>query len=448
MASALFDVNADGGNQGFQATNAQVLTLRLRQQPPIGVNTLLFQVFDPAGFNPLLGIAANPPRASKSAPTLTIVGATAGQAVSPVSVDGSVNVTLPGTGSHSWIVRCVVNGGMKTLPSGDQVVDPTLIVERGIWIPTVLGARKVVCTETRQFSDGGWADALTDLPDFIVADHTIPLIKLPLAAAAPSIVGAAVNGNFLELPLSTFRGVGLTLGTDGKLAPRARMRKLTMVDLFITGGLTSGTIGAYGWNLLGAGTPAISQPSHTGLGSRNKLTLTTSAGLTDRSVLCLGTSESKSLVVPGDVAILQMITTFAGALTNKRFFFGIHDDFSQIPSAATSCLGFWFDSAVGGNWLLLARDGSVGVPVNTGVAVASDTGELITMLKNSSTSFSFYSGNTLLGTISSGVPSDVSNVGMAVYNVTATSKSQNIGGFCLNSNEVGGSLDDDTFLEA
>jgi peptidoglycan hydrolase-like protein with peptidoglycan-binding domain len=211
MVQALFDINADGGNQGFSATNSQVLTLRLRQQPPLGVATVLWQVFDPAGFNADLGIAANPPRASLSAPALTVVGATSGSSASPATVDGSVTITMPATGSHSWIVRCVVNGSYRTLPNGTQVLDPTLIQERGIWIPTVFGARKVVCTELRQFSDGGWADALAQLPDVTIADHAITYLKLPSAVAAPSFIGAAVNGDFLERAISTLAGAGLAL---------------------------------------------------------------------------------------------------------------------------------------------------------------------------------------------------------------------------------------------
>jgi hypothetical protein len=164
MASALFDINADGEDQGYEGSSGEVLELQLRQQPPIGVNTVVFQVFSAAGFDPENGIAANPPRASKDAPELDIVGATTGQTVSPTSVDGSVEITLPiGVTPHSWIVRCIVNGGTRSLPNGQVVADPSLIHERGIYIPSAFGARMVVCTETRQFSDGGWADALADL---------------------------------------------------------------------------------------------------------------------------------------------------------------------------------------------------------------------------------------------------------------------------------------------
>lgn len=166
--SALFDINADGENFGFQATNAQSLTLSLRD--PSSASTVLFQVFDPAGPNPALGIAANPPRASKGAPTLTLVGATSGQAVSPTSVSEAVTVDMPGSGSHSWIVRCVVDGGLRTLPNGVTIVDPNLIFERGIFIPTASSFRKVVITESTQFEVDGWAGALADMANGGISD--------------------------------------------------------------------------------------------------------------------------------------------------------------------------------------------------------------------------------------------------------------------------------------
>lgn len=162
MATALFDIEGDGEDRGFEGVNGETYALRLRQQPPIGVTSVLFQVYDPAGFNDELGIAANPPRASKGAPDLTLEGATSGPAVSPATVDGTVDIELPASGGHSYILRCVVNGGMRTV-NGLPIVDPTLIHERGIWTPTASGLRKPVCTETTQFEIDGWAGALADL---------------------------------------------------------------------------------------------------------------------------------------------------------------------------------------------------------------------------------------------------------------------------------------------
>lgn len=166
MSGALFSIEGDDGNAGYQASAGQTLTLRLRAQPPVGVNTVLFQVWNPAGADPTLGIAANPPRASKGAPTLTLVGSTEGSAVSPSGgVDGTVTVEMPGSGGHSYLIRCVVNGGYRQLPNGTQVLDPTLIHERGVWTAPAAGVRKAIATEVNQFEAEGWAGPFAEMAD-------------------------------------------------------------------------------------------------------------------------------------------------------------------------------------------------------------------------------------------------------------------------------------------
>jgi hypothetical protein len=177
--AALFDINLDGEDRGYEAANSEVLSIKLRD--PSLASTVLFQVFDPAGVNPELGIAANPPRASKDAPALTLVGATSGPAVSPTSVSAAVAVTLPASGFHSYIIRCLVNGGLRALPNGSTVFDPSLLYERGVYIPTGLGLRMVVCTESQQFETEGWAGAINDL---IVSNAGSPSLYTPPSSSA------------------------------------------------------------------------------------------------------------------------------------------------------------------------------------------------------------------------------------------------------------------------
>ncbi len=187
MASAAFSINSDSGSAGFEASNGQVLTLRLRQ--PLGASRVLFQVWDPAGADPALGIAANPPRASKGAPSLTLNGSSSGYAVSPATPDGAVTLTMPG-GGHSYLVRCVVNGGTRTV-GGRVVTDPTLISERGIFTPTGTSIRKVVATETTQFEAEGWAGPLADLID---AGAPVPLYSSPGTGTVPRTIASRLNG--------------------------------------------------------------------------------------------------------------------------------------------------------------------------------------------------------------------------------------------------------------
>lgn len=159
MATARFDINGDGEDGGFQATPGQVLQLKLKV--PAGATSVVFQVWDAGAANPALGIAANPPRASKGAPALNLVGATTGKTVSPTTPNANVSLTLPNEAGHSYIIRCIRDGGQRL--AGDRVVsDPALIHERGVWIPTAYGTRAPVATEVQQFESEGWAGALVD----------------------------------------------------------------------------------------------------------------------------------------------------------------------------------------------------------------------------------------------------------------------------------------------
>jgi hypothetical protein len=163
MPTALFTVNDDTSDQGYDADAEDVLTLRLKQLPPAGVATVLFQVWSPGGFDSALGIAANPPRSSPGAPQLTLEGATSGPSVSPVAIDGTVAVALPSEVGNSWIVRCVVNGGMGTLPDGRTGPVAGLVHERMIAVRDGNGCRAVIPTETTQYDDDGWAGALNEM---------------------------------------------------------------------------------------------------------------------------------------------------------------------------------------------------------------------------------------------------------------------------------------------
>jgi hypothetical protein len=169
MADALFRINGDDSDQGYDATPGETLELRLKTLPVSGVERVLYQVFTP-GVEPSLGIAANPPRQSPGAALLTLIGATSGAAVAPVALDGVVTLPLPGgegdesyPGGHAWIVRCIVNGGMGALPDGRLVPMPHLMHERMIVQRDASGCRDVIVTETTQQSDDGWALAFHEL---------------------------------------------------------------------------------------------------------------------------------------------------------------------------------------------------------------------------------------------------------------------------------------------
>ncbi len=242
------------------------------------------------------------------------------------------------------------------------------------------------------------------------------------------------------------RGVGLTVAS-GRLLQRQRPRQGQLQDYFASGIATSGNIGALGWSLLGAGTPAFARADATQMGSTGRATLTTSAAGNDRSVLTLGETETRKVLLASDLGTLQCAWNHDNVLTNKRIFFGLMSNGATAPAAAVDCLGIYYDSAVDTHYQIIARSGSVGSPTVTTLVVPSNTAELITIHQTPVGTFSFYSGNTLLGTISSGVPTAAMNVGFRLETLTTAAKTVNLGYFGLQVTAVG-AFDDDAFLEA
>lgn len=170
MTDALFRINGDSSNQGFDGTNSQTLTFTLKTLPLSGVRTWELQVFDAALFNAEASPAINPPRQSTGAPELTLVGSTSAKRVAPATGPaGSITCQLPASGAHSWIVRSIVNGGKRLAPGGATVDDPALIHERLVAVRDANNARKIVPTETRQYSNDGWTDAVNQILIFAAA---------------------------------------------------------------------------------------------------------------------------------------------------------------------------------------------------------------------------------------------------------------------------------------
>lgn len=156
MPSALFSINSDLTNQGFDATDGQALTFALRDSA--GVSSWQLECFSAAGFDSGNSILDNPPRQSTGATELTLdngAGDT-GQLVAASAPSASITCTLPSGESSSWMLRSVVNGGLDAQgrPSA------SLIQERIVVIRDGNGTRAVIATETTQYHDDGWAEAL------------------------------------------------------------------------------------------------------------------------------------------------------------------------------------------------------------------------------------------------------------------------------------------------
>jgi hypothetical protein len=304
------------------------------------------------------------------------------------------------------------------------------------WISGIQGIREILnsagtaLTRRKQLQFGSGFTAADD------GTRTVVTLGAPSAGHAAALA-----------PM--LRGLGLTVNASNQLQVRPRPRKVLMQDAFCTGpgaGATVG-IGALGWNLLGTGTPAIARAGF-GLSSTSRFSLVTTNTSGHRSSLVLGDTEARGVMVAGDVGVLQAAVNFNSSVATKRFFFGLQADFSEEPSAAVNNLGIYYDSAVSPNYQAIARIASVGSPVVSAVAVPADTvGNLLTIYSPSAGTYEFRVDNTLIATISTGIPTVALNCGFRLETLAASAVTNRLGQFLFVSNTLANVLDNDTFLE-
>lgn len=257
-----------------------------------------------------------------------------------------------------------------------------------------------------------------------------------------------VDGTLSAALAPLLRGTGLTVTSGNVLQSRQRPRLLQIQDYFLGGNLTSGSIGSLGWNLLGSGTPAISNAAIiTSLFNGGRKTLATSGSTNDHTVLCLGTTETTRIATAADITILQQVGLHS-AVSTKRWFFGLLDNMGTEPASASNVLGIYYDSAVSPNYQVIARVSGSGSPTVTSSAVPTSTDQLITMLQPTAGTFQFYIGNTLVGSINSGVPTISMNLGWRLETLSGAIKSAQLGYFNMICKAPSGNVyESDTFLE-
>lgn len=273
---------------------------------------------------------------------------------------------------------------------------------------------------------------------------TVDSVGDPSLRYAPADEVIVADGTLSAALAPLLRGTGLTVDSSGRLRPRLRPRAVQVSDHFISGGLTSGSIGALGWSLLGTATPTLTRPGGS-LTTASKTLLSTDVNTNDRACLTLANAEASDILGAAQFSILQCCWRHP-VLTDRRVFFGLMGTFATEPSAAVDCLGIYHDSAVGASYRIIARASSAGSPVDTGVAAPDNVIELVTIWQPVAGTYQFYSGNTLIGTISSGAPVAACNVGFRLETLTGSAKTLNVNYFGLDADATS-AYDDDAFLE-
>lgn len=242
---------------------------------------------------------------------------------------------------------------------------------------------------------------------------------------------------------AALRGTNLIVNANGTLSPFPRPRRMWDWDYFWTGGVTSGTIGRMGWNLLGSGTPAYTRITAS-LFNSAKAALTTSAVANNRSVLCMGEAENRACSNPRDYFEVEIIWRQNNMLANKRAFFGWSTNMATDPLAVNTSFGIVYDSAISPNYLLISRSGGVGVPIDTGRVVPANSGELVAFAQQASdpTQYQVWLGAStltfvLLGTITA--PNFVGNHGFRTETLAAavTGIEPGYWGVCSMTQETG-----------
>lgn len=206
---ARFTINATpSSSPGFDGSVSQALTFALESVASL-VQQWTLSVTDVND--------TTSPASSKSAPPLSLVGATTGQKVNAATPASSITTTLPASGVHSWIVRSQVNGGKN--PDGS--VNPDYTAERMVVIKTGSGLRKIVYAESTQYGTRGWADAQNDLIDAGAG----PLLAPGGAANANKIAAADGAGTNLQYAASVkLAGGGTALAIGVSPAPGGALR--------------------------------------------------------------------------------------------------------------------------------------------------------------------------------------------------------------------------------
>jgi hypothetical protein len=189
------------GDRGFLATSGQTLTLQVETQPSPALSAL-FEVYSSAD--------SSSPLASKDAPLITFsVSGTYQELLSDTS--STASITLPGSGYHSYNIRCTVS-----LDDGYEVFERIAYIPKTVTTPDV---RKTIPAETNQARARGWSDDLNDIVEALQVGAGTGDVVGPSGATDTAIsLFDGVTGKLIKNSVVTVDGSGniTTAGTvDG-----------------------------------------------------------------------------------------------------------------------------------------------------------------------------------------------------------------------------------------
>ena len=185
------------GNRGYDATAGSTLSITLELSPS-PARSVRYSVYGGGDDDPL---------SSKDAPLITFIGSGTNEQTFS-SVNDTAQIVMPGSGVHSYVIRCTVD-------AGDEYT-----FERMAVIPsaTVPATRKIVPNETNQYEQRSWADTQAELVDVITGlggGHPAVTLNATATTGGMSIAGqdisnqaatTAQNGYLTSADWNTFSG--------------------------------------------------------------------------------------------------------------------------------------------------------------------------------------------------------------------------------------------------
>lgn len=195
-------------------------------------------------------------------------------------------------------------------------------------------------------------------------------------------------------------------------------------DDFISAALaTTGNISKLAWGVTAstAGTYAFQAGTdgHPGI-----FRITTSATANSIARLHRGSSATAGgLIVPANLAVMTAVIQLLEN-TSVAFRFGLGQDWG---STTLGTAGAWieFDAAASANWRFATRQGGTGTPSNSTQAVAANTWYRLAIVHYGS-GVAFFSNGTLLGTLTTNLPTTVCQAGFQIINTTTTARNLDI----------------------
>lgn len=354
-------------------------------------------------------------------------------------------VVFYSNGVNGWKTHAETPG--ETPTPTDSTLDEALEAE------VLLGAAHDSFPNGRVATDSTEIDAATTASGLIswaLRTASVALTRLATQAAdtlVANVTNAAASPT--AHAFSTLAGRHLTYQGSGVVDVERDISYLDLVDDFVGGNLTSGSIGELGWSATLTGTATVTRL--TGVDNHPGILRLTAAANGDRVALHFGPLSSDTPIDNFDSEYYEFLvrtSSMATGATNARsvtFGAGVNIDTSQLGTDSVFFIAFPGSTGVLGsatnNWVACVRVGSVNSATDTSNGATGTTNWKRFRIKRIPlTGYEFYIDDmaTPVATINAG-PTTAFNIGFRVAKADANAGSQtvDVDAFYYRTNSLG-----------